>query len=339
MGPEPGDNDMAVEKVKTVDDEDKMRKASLLLMAAKTLENTQIQDLTPEQLQTIREIHAASQKAIHETEHPSFRGVGIPNNVSCEQVLSDSKVQEIAAQRSITSKIEDSIFQPVKKKGHGTSEAFNTLLKKAKRVVSSEQRVSSVGASLENLEHALNDLSSKNQELAQLTQKINPSHKNYHVAKEILELGLKLEEGKTKELFGYKKQIDEYKQKTEQLLTLSKYLDALPADAETHDLKTAILDKLEGSEKEEMKKCIQEVFVTESSDSFNFAIVTKEQVAKAKMTNTDKMSLYRTHMTNIMTIDVADATHRIHQFLLVMQNTIRLFERLIGAIVQKYVNR
>jgi hypothetical protein len=314
---------MAYEKVNAVEsEEDKARKASLHLWAAKALESTMLPDLTADQIRAVRETNGIAKKAI--IEHPTA-GQKISNDVSL--VSSDPKVQDVAQEQGIATKLQDSIFQPAAKN------PFKALLNEAKKVVSSEQKVSDSNASVEKLEQALGALSEKNKELG---EKIKPSHKNYNVAKEILDLGLQLEAQKTKDLFGYKKQLDEYKQKIDDLLKLSKHLDALPKDLASYDLKTAILDKLEGPEKEKMKQCIQEVFVIESPESFS---VTKEQVAAAKLTNTDKMSLYRTQINNLTTIEVADATHRIHQFLLVMNNTIRLFEKLVSAFVQKQVQR
>jgi hypothetical protein len=149
-----------------------------------------------------------------------------------------------------------------------------------------------------------------------------------HVAKEILDLGLHAEKMKTEQLERYTKEGDAHKNEIRKLLELGKHLDKLPSQQPTHNLKEAILDKLSGSEREEMEQCIKEVFPEGSYD------ITKEQLAGAKVRSNEMMSEHKTAMTNLLTTKISVVIHFLQMLTQVMQNALRLDERLNGTIIR-----
>ncbi|HEV7738501.1 MAG TPA: hypothetical protein VGO47_14165 [Chlamydiales bacterium] len=148
-----------------------------------------------------------------------------------------------------------------------------------------------------------------------------------NVAKEILMLGLEIEKRKTAELEHYKKESDTHRAQIRKLLDLSELLEALPTDQPTHNLQTAILDKLASPKKEEMEACIKEVFHHGSFD------ITKAQLAGGNARINEMMSEHKTAMTNLMTNNISLVVHVLQTLVQILQNTLRLDERLNDKII------
>jgi len=148
-----------------------------------------------------------------------------------------------------------------------------------------------------------------------------------NVAKEILMLGLEIEKRKTVELEQYKKESDTHRAQIRKYLDLSELLEALPTDQPTHNLQTAILDKLASPKKEEMEACIKEVFRHGSLD------ITKAQLTGGNARINEMMSEHKTAMTNLMTNNISLVVHVLQTLVQILQNTLRLDERLNEKII------
>ncbi len=175
----------------------------------------------------------------------------------------------------------------------------------------------------EKAEDALDAVSVANIVLEQAIKK----RKFPNVAKEILMLGLEIEKKKTVELERYKKESDTHRAQIRKLLDLSELLEALPTDQPTHNLQTAILDKLASPKKEEMEACIKEVFRHGSFD------ITKAQLAGGNARINEMMSEHKTAMTNLMTNNISLVVHVLQTLVQILQNTLRLDERLNDKII------
>jgi hypothetical protein len=330
---------MSVDKIT---EEEKSKKAATFLGLVEKALLPPEQELAPDQIQSIRSVDAAGQKAIKETDHPSFgKEEKLDNNVSKEPTPEAPRTEGIAAKSSISSRsLSQSIFDLSSRKKTSrpamNEQAGAQLLQEAQDIVKSADEPFEVTSTLGPLDTAqwneytadaketLQELSDANRTL----EKAITTRRFPHVAKEILDLGLHTEKMKTEELERYKLEGDGHKNEIKKLLELGKYLDALPKDQPTHNLKEAILDKLTGSIREEMEQCLKEAFPGGLLD------ITKEQIAGAKVWANEMMSKHRADMTDLLTTKISVVIHFLQMLTQVMQNALRLDERLHGTIIR-----
>lgn len=223
-----------------------------------------------------------------------------------------------------------------------TEEAAEVLKKIQDRAqkgeLSAEQMADALNVSRDEMaEHALDEAAHK------LAKKEGGALHNYpNVAREMLQLGLKMETFKTTELENMKKRGDEYREKIQQLLKFSAMLDKLPSDKDSHNLKEALLDPLSnptqppapGSlSKEEVEQCIKETF---HSDSYT---ISKEQLSGGKVRTNDIMGEYKTKLTNLLTTEISVVIHNLQLLAQMMQEIGKKQHQLVSSIVSHYGGR
>jgi hypothetical protein len=348
--------------------EEKRKKINFAELAAQALISAQTPEVSPELLQAIPGIDAAGRRAMSETDYPSSYHTKMPNSASEENTPESPRTQRAAAKTPIISKHSTSAknIYDLSSDKIGTSprkpvdrlaafaykpQALDVLEKATEMMESqlSQIRAKSLDENEENplsadeIAEAAEDIGEASltpmEEIIEKTvvdanKLLRKKTNNFpNVAKEILSLGLKMESFKTEQLELYKKESDEHRAKIQQLLTLSGHLDTLPTDKATHNLKEAILDKLTEPEKGEMEKCMKEVFPGGSLD------ISKEVLAGVKVSINDRMALHKTDMTNILTTKMTVIIHNLQMMTQIMQNALRLDERLHGTILRNSTGR
>jgi hypothetical protein len=331
---------MSVDKIT---EEEKSKKIAFLGLVEKALLPPE-QELTPNELQKIRSVDAAGQKAIQETEYPPFgKQEKMDNHISKEPTPEAPRTEGIAAKSSISSRsLSQSIFDLSSRKKTSRPVSVANEQAGAELLQEAQDIVKAADEPVENLKdlgpldtdqwdeytadatETLQELSDANKTLS----KAIATRRFPHVAKEILDLGLHTEKMKTEELERYKLEGDGHKNEIKKLLELGKHLDALPPGQPMHNLKEAILDKLTGSKREEMEQCLKEAFPGGLLD------ITKEQVAGAKVWANEMMSKHRADMTDLLTTKISVVIHFLQMLTQVMQNALRLDERLHGTIIR-----
>lgn len=324
--------------INKIEEEDKSRRV-ILEQAAKMLATLEPQELTVHELQSIKTIANTAKKAIAAIECPSGN---CELKASLDLTPDSQKVQDAAAATSIISKKRRSFFELTGSKLSKPSpksldpeKAIKTVNKAIKIVEDQQAKIATEDLDLEDLYEAVQTPSGLIMQEALETAA--PKRQFINLAKELLTFGLNTEEAKTNLLEKYEAEAQEHMAKCRSLLSFrTKVLDALPENATVHDVEKAIENAFTGAEKEEVHKCLQEIFPNESYD---ITKITKEQLAGAKVRIQDLMSEHKTAMTNLLTTKTSVVINNLQTLLQFLQTIFRLDDRLKDKIIEKSVNR
>jgi len=315
------------------------KKLDVLHGAVQALSVSAPQNIDPVTLKSMEEVDAVAKTALDKTEYPLSYRKQMPNEISTEVVPTAAKVEAAVQNSPVLAQEEvQSVFDlSSNKSARAPQRATRTFQTEVEQMKAEDKR-----ALLEVLQSAEGELLAKQKEIPNLTvdqmaeelaksteQKVMEAatRKFPNVAREILMLGLKVEDQKTKELEKYKEDGIVHQKKIQDFLQLGKYLDALTPNQPNYNLKEAVLDKLSEPDRTKIELCIKEAFATESFD------ITKEQLAGGKARVNDLMGERKTAMTNILTTDISRVIHFLQMLMQIVQSSLRLSEKLHSKII------
>lgn len=362
------------------EENDRSKRAALYNLAAQALAPQQ-QEVSAEQIDQINRIGAVSTKSISETAHSSSNDGKKISAKDDLALLQTSKTSRQPPKATLVSQNEHLFPELAKVMNAATStpilpgassertrelhtvfsnrpaptppldpqaanRVMNEAVKYLQRVedralrgnLSVDQMADAINVPIDEIaEYALSEAADK------LSKKEGGALYNYpNVAREMLNLGLKMESFKTEELERHKKRGDEYREKIQSLLKFSALLDKLPSDKDSHDLKELFFNQAPDPEKplpersmdnEEIEQCIKEVFPGGSY------IISKEQLSGGKVRTNDIMGEYKTKMTNLLTTEISIVIHNLQMMTQMMQEIAKKHHQLVSSVVSHYGGR